>query len=169
MNAASMNYAAFVSTRRGVVALLILMLAGCASGPRFNPEALPVLQTGQGRVVLLRGHTLQGGGTYPQVRINGSVVGNLVLGGYAVVNVPPGITEVVLEPGGFAWSAAYGVVKYSYTVNDTETIYLRLQMATGTSGVVMGGRALPAAGFDFKQINEKLASGMLSGLRAITP
>ena len=143
----------------------VLLMTACATGPAFTPSVLPALQSGQARIVLMRGHTVQGVGTYPQVRVNGDVIGNIVLGSYAAVNVPLGATQVQLEPGSFTWSAAYGVNKYTYQVQDAQTIYLRLQMATGTSGVVIGGRAMPAYGFDFREVSEKTAMALLPSLR----
>ena len=149
---------------------LLGLLQGCATGPVFSDSLLPPLAPGQARIVLLRGNTLQGGGMAPQVRVNGQavagqLVGELVLGSYAIVSVPPGAVEVVLEPGGFTWAATYGTRKYAFTVQDQSTLYLRLQMATGTSGVVMGGKALPAGGFGFGPVSEKVAMDALTGLR----
>jgi outer membrane murein-binding lipoprotein Lpp len=57
-------------------ALVAILLAGCASGPKFNTveKGLPTLAAGKARVYFYRTTTL-GGAIQPAVQVNGAVVG----------------------------------------------------------------------------------------------
>ena len=142
----------------------ILVSAGCATGPSFKADLLAQLENGLARIVLGRSYSHQGSAQYPQVRVNGQTVRELTLGGFAVIDVKPGANKVQLVAGSLAWKISYGAMIFDYKLDDKETLYLRLQMATGTSGWTMNGRAMPAADYESKPAGEKTATNMLPGL-----
>ena len=74
----------------GLIAVLIL--AGCATGPRLAEvqSTLPQLQTEKGRIWFYRSSSPFGAAIQPSIRLNGEVVGESVPGGVFFRDVEPG-------------------------------------------------------------------------------
>ena len=68
-----------------------LMLAGCASGPRYSEveSRIPSLAEGHGRIFVYRAGAM-GFGLRPDVMLNGEVAGRSVAEGFFFVDRPPG-------------------------------------------------------------------------------
>jgi len=76
--------------------LLALLLAACASGPKFNTveNALAASPPGKARIFFYRATSL-GGAIQPEIKLNGTVVGKAEPHGVFFVDVDPGNMEVV--------------------------------------------------------------------------
>lgn len=76
--------------------LFALMLSACASGVKFtemNPSTMPIDQD-SGRIFFYR-TTVLGAALHPDIRLNGTKVGDSVPQGFFYVDRPPGNYEVV--------------------------------------------------------------------------
>lgn len=79
-------------TRTALYALLVAAaLAGCASGPKFSAikDSIPELSPDQGRIYVYRPSAL-GAAIRPNIRLNGTVVGEMVSRGFFFVDRIPG-------------------------------------------------------------------------------
>ena len=100
------------AARPVAAAILMLLLAACASGPQFSQMqgSLPAASADNGRIFVYRSAVL-GAAIQPSVKINGEVVGSAVPQGFFYIDRPAGdyeistITEVTrtlslrLDPG----------------------------------------------------------------------
>jgi len=76
--------------------LLVLLLAACASGPKFNTveSTFAASPAGKARIFFYRATSL-GGAIQPEIVLNGKVVGKAQPQGVFFVDVDPGNMEVV--------------------------------------------------------------------------
>ena len=105
-----------------VASILGLGLAGCASGPAFNPSSVQEIKSDQGRLYFYRPSGM-GAAVQPAVRIDGVEVGKSVPKGYFIVERPPGQYVV----------SASTEAKRSLTINleGGEEKYIRLEVKMG--------------------------------------
>ena len=105
-----------------VISLVGLFLAGCASGPAFNPNSVQPVQSDEGRLYFYRS-SAAGTAVQPDVKIDGAVVGKAVPKGYFIVERPPGQYVV----------SASTEAKRSLTINleAGEEKYIRLEVKMG--------------------------------------
>jgi len=85
---------------RGLLgALALVLLAGCATGPKYAEVAnsFPQLAAGQGRIWFFRSSVPFGAAIQPDVMLNGAKVGDSVPGGFFFVDRPAGDYEVLLS------------------------------------------------------------------------
>jgi len=85
---------------RGLLgALALVLLAGCATGPKYAEVAnsFPQLPAGQGRIWFFRSSVPFGAAIQPDVMLNGAKVGDSVPGGFFFVDRPAGDYEVLLS------------------------------------------------------------------------
>lgn len=102
--------------RNALLACSFVLVAGCASGPRFRdaPPSLAPSSGPTGRVFFYRTTTF-GAGLRPKVRLNGENVGRSVARGVFYVDRPAGDYEVAVSTEvtrKVAFTLAPGDVKY---------------------------------------------------------
>jgi len=103
---------------------LLLLLPGCASGPRFAEvrETVPPLAPGNGRIYFYRTTTL-GAAVQPPVKLDGTKVG---------IAKPRGLFFVDRPPGNYQIETSTEVSRrLSLTLEDQQTRYVRLKMTMG--------------------------------------
>ena len=110
----------------------VLLLSGCATGPKHSEVAssIPALKADQGRVYFYR-TAIVGAAVRPDVRLNGTVVGSAVPGGFFFVDQPPGACEVS--------TSTEVEKKLTFTLAAGDTRYVRLNMNFG----LLVGRVVP--------------------------
>jgi hypothetical protein len=76
-----------------------LLLAGCATGPKYAEVAsrIPPVPAGRSRVWFFRDGSPIGSGIQPSVMLDGAKVGDSVPGGFFFHDVAPGNHEVLLS------------------------------------------------------------------------
>jgi len=149
--------------------LLLALLSGCVGaglggqkGSAF--EGLETVVAGEGQIYIYRPYKMFWLKAYPNVVVNGKLVGELRNGTYVVVNVSPGIHEITLPENGF-WGIPDMTTKID--VGDGERIFLRvgakldsvMPMHFGSFGVVS-----MTASAVMTHIKEDLASAEISSL-----
>ena len=82
------------------IALLVSIIAACASGPQFSGVATPVSELGD--VYLYRTSTLFALGQSFDVALDGKPVGSLYDGSYLHLRLPTGKYALSVSPGGSA-------------------------------------------------------------------
>jgi len=104
--------------------LLVAMLGGCASGPKFETVASSItpVPSGQARIYFYRSGTL-GAAIQPEIRLNDSVVGKAEPNGVFFVDRPPGNMEVV--------TGSEVDRKLTFTIGAGETRYVKLGVGLG--------------------------------------
>jgi len=109
-----------------------LLLTGCATGPKHSEVAssIPALKADQGRVYFYR-TAIMGAAVQPDVRLNGTVVGSAVPGGFFFVDQAPGACEVS--------TSTEVEKKLTFTLAAGDTRYVRLNMNFG----LLVGRVVP--------------------------
>src|SRR5256714_11540628 len=114
--------------------LLLLLVAACATGPKFESVAnsLGATPQGQARIFFYRATSL-GAAIQPDIRLNGKVVGKAEPHGVFFVDVDPGNMEVV--------SGSEVEKKLTFKVAPTDRRYVR--MAVGFGVVVWRGLSPP--------------------------
>lgn len=73
--------------------LMTIILTGCAaSGPKFSEisSSLPTVENGKSRIYFYRESGFVGGGVQPNIKLNGTVVGESKPGGFFFVDEKPG-------------------------------------------------------------------------------
>ena len=112
--------------RKILVAVLVLvaMLAGCASGPKFETVASSIapVPSGQARIYFYRSGTL-GAAIQPEIRLNGNLVGKAEPNGVFFVDRAPGNMEVV--------TGSEVERKLTFTIGPGETRYVKLGVGFG--------------------------------------
>lgn len=111
--------------KRSAAAACALILAGCASGPKYQEvsNAMPTLRTSEGRIYFLRSSSMLGAAIQPDIRLNGQVVGESKPGGFFYVDRPA---------GNYVASTSTEVEKMaSFVLNTGETKYLRTSPSLG--------------------------------------
>lgn len=111
-----------------------LVASGCASGPQYKDLAssIPTLKESQGRIYFYRSNSMVGSAVQPDIRLNGTVVGESKPGGFFYVDEPAG-TYVV--------STATETEKTAtFTLDAGETKYVRTRIGFG----LLVGRIIPS-------------------------
>jgi len=106
------------------VALLVLLTAACASGPKFNTveSGLSPLPGGKARIYFYRSTAL-GVGIQPEIYLNGAVVGKAVAHGVFFVDQNPGNMEVS--------TASEVEKKLTFGIGAGETRYVKCAVGLG--------------------------------------
>lgn len=80
-------------------AVLMVAVAGCATGPRFNEvqATIPAVAAEQGRIFFYRASGMAGAAIQPEIRLNGDVVGRSQPGSFFFVDRDPGSMRVSTE------------------------------------------------------------------------
>ncbi|MBL8378032.1 MAG: DUF2846 domain-containing protein [Burkholderiales bacterium] len=110
----------------------LLILAGCASGPKFNTveASMPALAKDKARVFFYRATSL-GAAIQPDVRMNGTVIGKAV---------PLGVYFADTDPGNIEIATSTEVErKLTFSIGASETRYVRLNISLG----LLVGRVAP--------------------------
>jgi hypothetical protein len=107
----------------------VLVVAGCASGPKYSELAakMPSIKSGEGRIYFYRESSMMGAAVQPDIRLNGTVVGASKPGGYFYVDRPA---------GSYVAAASTETEKTaSFTLDAGETKYLK---SAPSFGLVVG-------------------------------
>lgn len=106
------------------LAIVFVVLAGCASGPKFNTveSALPPVPSGKARIFFYRSGSL-GAAIQPDVRLNGTVVGKAEPNGVFYLDRDPGNMEVI--------TGSEIDRKLTFTAGARETRYVKLGVGFG--------------------------------------
>jgi hypothetical protein len=104
--------------------LVLFLLAGCASGPKFSTveSGLAPLPPGKARVFFYRATSL-GAAIQPEISLNGVVVGKAEPNGVFFVDRDPGNMEVV--------TGSEVEKRLTFTVSAGETRYVRSAVGLG--------------------------------------
>jgi len=105
--------------------LLLLAIAGCATGPNYTDvmHSLPQMAGGSGRIYFYRSGGPFGAGIQPSVMLNGVKVGDSKPGGVFFVDRPPGNYEVNLT--------TEVERKLTFTLDAGQTRYVRMTVGLG--------------------------------------
>jgi hypothetical protein len=106
-----------------------LLVAGCASGPKYSELAakMPPIKSGEGRIYFYRESSMMGAAVQPDIRLNGTIVGTSKPGGYFYVDRPA---------GSYTAAASTETEKTaSFTLDAGETKYLK---SAPSFGIVVG-------------------------------
>lgn len=105
-------------------AIALVILAGCASGPKFDTvtATLPPIPAGKARIFFYRSTSL-GAAIQPEVRLNGTVVGKAEPHGVFYVDRDPGNIEVI--------TGSEVDRKLTFTVAPGDTRYVKLGVGLG--------------------------------------
>ncbi|MFN9211074.1 MAG: DUF2846 domain-containing protein [Betaproteobacteria bacterium] len=113
--------------RQSLLALVAraAVIAGCASGPKYQDVAksLPALQPNEGRVFFFRSSSVVGAAVQADIRLNGTVVGTSIPGGFFYVDRPAG--------NYVAASSTETEKTFSFTLAAGETKYVRSSVGLG--------------------------------------
>jgi uncharacterized protein DUF2846 len=109
---------------RRLCLLAVLVLAACASGPKFETveNSLASTSTGNARIFIYRSTTL-GAAIQPEIRLNDKVVGKAEPQGVFFVDVAPGPIEVV--------SGSEVEKKLTFQVEPGDRRYVRMAVGFG--------------------------------------
>jgi hypothetical protein len=110
---------------RVAAAILPLLLAACASGPKFTEvqRSFPALRSGEARIFLYRSASPVGAALQPTIRLNGQAVGSLAPGGFLFVDRPAGTFTVT------AATEAESTVQF--TARGGDSVYVEMSMSMG--------------------------------------
>ncbi len=138
-----------VSTSAAV--LLVMLLAACASGPKFTelkPE-MTARSSDMGRIFFYR-PSVFGAALYPDVKLNGEVVGEAKAHGFFFVDRPAGeyvaVTSTEVER------------KISFTLDKGETKFIRFKVTMGFFAGHVYGELVDAA-----EAKEEIVDCMYTG------
>lgn len=107
-----------------LLAALVLLLPGCASGPKFAEvrDTVPPLAAGNGRIFFYRTMTM-GAAVQPPVKLDGTKIG---------VAKPRGLFFVDRPPGNYQVETSTEVSRrLSLSLEDQQTRYVRLNLTMG--------------------------------------
>ncbi len=107
-----------------VMGFIVVLTAGCASGPAFNDmkASIAPTPTSQGRIYFYRTATY-GTAVRPDIYLNGTVVGGAIPAGFFYVDKDPGKCEVV--------ASTEAENKLTFMLEKGQTRYVRLDMRMG--------------------------------------
>ena len=108
----------------GLLAALLLLLTGCASGPKYSEVSATIAPPSAdlGRIYIYR-TALLGAAVQPEVKLNGEVVGRAVPGGFFYLDRAPGSYEVV--------TSTEVDRTLSFQLDKGQTRYVRLEISFG--------------------------------------
>ena len=111
--------------RSYLLALAIVFLGGCATGPKYGEvkQAIPSLKQAEGRIFFYRSGNPFGSGIQPSVMLNGNKVGDSTPGGFFFVDVKPGPMEVSLSTEVDR--------KVTFTLSAGQVRYVRMSVGLG--------------------------------------
>jgi hypothetical protein len=129
------------------LAAAAVVLAGCATGPRFNDvqSSIPEVTPGQGRIFFYRQAALVGAALQPEIRLNDEVVGRSQPGSFFFVDRFPGPMRVATE------TEIENTLEFSLSPGQTRYV------ETSTTFGVMVGRVSPKL-IDAEQAMRELQS-----------
>jgi Protein of unknown function (DUF2846) len=130
-----------------IVAALVTVVAGCASGPKYSEmkSKIPAMKAGEGRVFVYR-DSIFGAAIQPKVMINGVEVGTSQSNGFFYVDRPAGDYKI---------SGATEVERsVSFVLAAGETKYIKTFMSMG----LLAGRV------NFELVNAAGGETAVSGL-----
>jgi len=116
-----------------VVVFALVVLSGCASGPKFNEieSKIPPIKSSEGRIYFYRDASLFGAGIQPSIRLNNGIIGVSKPGGFFYVDTKPGKHEV---------SCATEVERKAvFTLDAGQTRYIKTTIGLG----IVAGRVYP--------------------------
>jgi hypothetical protein len=123
-----------MTSRRAILVLAVpvLLLAGCASGPKYTEVAstFESLAPSKGRIYFYRPSAM-GAAVQPEIKLNGRKVGTAKPGGFYFVDRDPGNYEVT--------AATETEKKLTFTLEPAQERYVRLKIQMG----IMVGRIVP--------------------------
>jgi len=121
-----------MTIRRGLFAAAVLLVAGCASGPKYTEvvSTIPSLAPAQGRIYFYRPSAL-GAAVQPEINLNGQKVGTAKPHGFYFVDRAPGNYEVS--------AATETEKKLTFTLESGQERFVRLKIQLG----VFVGRIVP--------------------------
>ena len=140
-----------INTRAlGIAVLAVLLLAGCASGPKYSVVAstLPSMASQKGRIYFYRPSAL-GAAVQPDIKLNGEKVGTAKPHGFYFVDRDPGNYEVT--------AATETEKKLTFVLEPSQERYVRLKIQMG----VFVGRIVP------ELVDKQEAEGELKDLSYI--
>jgi Protein of unknown function (DUF2846) len=119
-------------TRRTALLVAALLLAGCASGPKYSVvgSTLPSLASTKGRIYFYRPSAF-GAAVQPDIKLNGEKVGTAKPHGFYFVDRDPGSCEVT--------AATETEKKLTFMLEPSQVRYVRLKIQMG----VLVGRIVP--------------------------
>lgn len=106
--------------------VLVAALTGCAaSGPKFAEQqaVTPKLSTEQGRVYFYRASSMAGAALRPEIKLDGTTVGQSAPGGYFYVDAAAGSHE--------AQTSTEVSNKLTFVLDKGETKYVRTSVSMG--------------------------------------
>lgn len=106
------------------VSLLLTVLSGCATGPKYTEVAssFDTLESGKGRIFIYRPSSF-GAAIQPKVRLDGEVVGKAKPKGFFFIDRAPGEYEIA--------TSTEVERSLSLTLDEGETRYVRLSVSMG--------------------------------------
>ena len=110
--------------RRGILALLLMLLPACASGPKYSEvvSTLPATNPSQGRIYFYRPSAF-GAAVQPDVTLNGQKVGTAKPHGFYYVDRAPGNYTVA--------SSTETEKKLTFTLEPRQERFVRLKTRWG--------------------------------------
>lgn len=115
-------------------AFVALVASGCASGPQYNEivSSIPTLKETQGRIYFYRSNSMFGAALQPNVKLNGTPVGESQPGGFFYVDEPAG--QYVVS------TATETEKTVSFKLDAGETKYVKTSVGFG----LFVGRIIPS-------------------------
>ncbi len=112
--------------------LPVLLLSGCATGPKYSEVAstIPSLTPSRGRIYFYR-PSVMGAAVQPDIKLNGQKVGTAKPGGFYFVDRDPGNYEVT--------AATETEKKLTFVLDPGQERYVRLRIQMG----ILVGRIVP--------------------------
>ena len=107
-----------------VFSLVLLLLTGCASGPKYSEVAsgFDSLDSEKGRIYIYRPSAV-GAAVQPKVKLNGEVIGQAISHGFFFVDRAPGEYQIM--------TSTEVDRSLSLTLDKGETRYVRLNISIG--------------------------------------
>jgi hypothetical protein len=98
---------------------LILLLTGCATGPKYSP--LPISEaSGQVELIVFRQSRWKASGGCHSIKVDGKRIGKLSNGSYLQALVEPGIHKVALKTGDGQ------MLVFEFNTNDSKRVFVEL-------------------------------------------
>ena len=135
-----------------LLALVAVLAAACASGPRLSEvsSGFPGLKAGEARIYFYRSNSMFGAALQPSIYVNGKVVGTSKPGGFFYADVPAGNVEVT--------TGTEVEKKATFVVAAGETRYIRTTTGLG----LLVGRVYPEI-VDTRTAQEEIKDAKYTG------
>jgi len=108
-----------------LIVSLVITLVGCASGVKHKDMAssIPSLNADQGRIYFYRSSSMLGAAIQPNIKLDGTVVGESIPGGFFYVDSPAGKHETS--------TATETENKLTFTLDKGEVKYVQTKIGFG--------------------------------------